>query len=372
MMLTSLLAGALLLMTTPSPSPRPVPMEAEHWQWQSNKGRIEEHLGRKSLYLEGGIATVKDARFTNGVIEFDIAFTGERGFMGGVWRVQDPKNFEEFYVRPHQSGNPDANQYTPVFNGVAGWQLYHGESYSVPVKYRFDEWTRVRIVFAGEQAEFYIGDMEKPVLFVDGLKRAVEPGGVGVSALKGFAPAWFSNFSYTATDAPTFRGTPPKPGKVPENLITSWSVSDVFRENAVDDKRTISPQDLAGRTWTRLEAERNGVVNLARLQPADLVKNTVWVRKVLRSDCAQVKRIDFGFSNKVRFYLDGRLLFRGADVARSRDYRFLGSIGLFDALYLPLKEGENEILLAITVDEDLGGWGVLARLEDFAGITLED
>ena len=32
-----------------------------------------------------------------------------------IWRVQDAKNYEEFYLRPHQSGNPDA---TPVHPGL--------------------------------------------------------------------------------------------------------------------------------------------------------------------------------------------------------------------------------------------------------------
>ena len=42
-------------------------------------------------------------------------------------------------------------------------------------------------------------------------------------------------------------------------------------------------------------------------------------------------------------------------------------------LYLPLREGDNELLLAVTEEsEDLGGWGVQARLEDLAGITFKD
>jgi len=71
--------------------------------------------------------------------------------------------------------------------------------------------------------------------------------------------------------------------------------------------------------------------------------------------------------------LNGTFLFRGNDPARSRDYRFLGSIGYFDSLYLPLREGDNELLLAVSEEtEDLGGWGVQARFEDLAGITLKD
>lgn len=371
MTLSSTFLGAFLSMTTLSPS-QAVPFDSGRWQWNAAEHRVEDHLGRKSLYLKDGIATVSDARFTNGAIEFDVAFTRQRGFMGGIWRVQDASNYEDFYLRPHQSGNPDANQYTPVFNGVSGWQLYHGKRFSVPVEYRFNEWIPVKILFAGDQAEFYIGDMEKPVLFVDELKRSVEPGSVGLRVLN-FAPAHFSNFSFTVTDSPPIQGRPGKPDRVPEHAISSWSVSDAFRESALPEQPAIAPADLAARTWTRLETERSGLANLARVQGVQQRKDTVFARKVIHSSQEQVKRLDFGFSNRVRVYLNGRLLFRGNDPAQSRDYRFLGSIGYFDSLYLPLREGDNELLMAVSEEpEDLGGWGIQAKLENFDGITLKD
>ncbi|HVS00093.1 MAG TPA: hypothetical protein VMW27_25935 [Thermoanaerobaculia bacterium] len=348
---------------------QPVPFEPGLWRIDAAAGRVEEHLGRRSLFLKGGIATVAGARFADGAIEFDVAFSGERGFMGGVWRVQDAKNYEELYLRPHQSGNQDATQYTPVFRDVSGWQLYHGERYTVPVVHRFDAWTRVRIVFAGSRAEVYVGGMEEPVLCIDELKRGVEPGGVGVS-VSDFAPAHFSNFSFTL-DAPTLRGKPRVPELVPDGAILSWQVSDAFPERRLDGKYSLTPEDLAARRWTRLDTERSGLANLARLQGIELIKNTVFARQVLRSDREQTKRLDFGFSDRVRVYLNGRLLFRGDDVYQSRDYRFLGSIGYFDALYLPLAKGDNELLLAVTEDEPQGGWGVQAKLEDLVGLTLE-
>ena len=372
MTLSSIFSGAFLSMATALHPAQTVPFDSGRWHWNAAEHRVEEHLGRKSLYLKGGIATVSDARFTNGAIEFDVAFTRERGFMGGIWRVQDDSNYEEFYLRPHQSGNPDANQYTPVFNGVAGWQLYHGKRYSVPVEYRFEEWIHVKILFGGSQAELYIGDMEKPVLYVDGLKRSVEPGGVGLRVLD-FAPAHFSNFSFTVMDSPPFQGRPGTPESLPENAVSSWSVSDAFRESDLVDRTAVDPDHLAARSWTRLETESSGLANLARVQGVHQRKDTVYVRKVVHSSREQVKRLDFGFSNRVRVYLNGRLLFRGNDPFRSRDYRFLGSIGYFDSLYLPLREGDNELLMAVSEEiEDLGGWGVQARFESLAGIVLKD
>jgi len=52
----------------------------------------------------------------------------------------------------------------------------------------------------------------------------------------------------------------------------------------------------------------------------------------------------------------------------SRDYRFLGTIGFFDQLFLPLKKGSNE--LWFVVSENFGGWGVKAKLENMDKISL--
>src|SRR5882757_7629535 len=109
----------LLLFAATSYSQNVVPLGSERWEIHAAESKITDHLGRQSLFLKGGLAVVKDSNLVDGVIEFDIAFTGERGFMGAVWRLQDFQNYEEFYLRPHQSGNPDANQYQPVFHDVA-------------------------------------------------------------------------------------------------------------------------------------------------------------------------------------------------------------------------------------------------------------
>ena len=64
----------------------------------------------------------------------------------------------------------------------------------------------------------------------------------------------------------------------------------------------------------------------------------------------------------------GRALFRGDDAYRSRDYRFLGSIGWYDTLYVPLEAGDNELVVAVS--EDFGGWGVQARFPDASGLAF--
>jgi hypothetical protein len=336
---------------------------------------VEDHLGRRSLYLKGGIATVSTLAgesFVDGALAVDVAFSGERGFMGAIWRLADAGNYEEFYLRPHQSGNPDATQYTPVFNGVAGWQLYHGERYAVRAVHRPDAWVRLAIVFAGPRAEVYLGGSEVPLLAIDELKRGAAPGGVGVSALD-FAPAHFSNFFFTAAPVP-LRSRPAPVAAPPDasaGVVREWWVSEAFREGRLGETFELDSGDLAPRTWSRLEAEPAGLANLAKVQGIELGRNTVLARTVVVVERDGVRRLDFGFSDRVRVFLNGRLLYRGDDAQGSRDYRFLGSIGYFDALYLPLVRGENELVLAVSED-NRGGWGVQARFADPEGIVFKD
>lgn len=47
----------------------------------------------------------------------------------------------------------------------------------------------------------------------------------------------------------------------------------------------------------------------------------------------------------------------------------MGTIGLFDGIYLDLKKGNNALLLAVS--EDFGGWLVTGRLDDSSGVTIE-
>ena len=108
--------------------------------------------------------------------------------------------------------------------------------------------------------------------------------------------------------------------------------------------------------------------HLARVNAIRDGRTTAFARVTIRSDRAQTKRLDLGFSDRAVVFLNGRPLYRGDARYRSRDYGFLGSIGWFDALYLPLESGDNELVVAVS--EDLGGWGVQAKFDDLAGLAF--
>lgn len=338
-----------------------VPFDSPRWSFDGDGHRLEEHLGRPALFLHGSTAVLGDVALLDGVLEVDVAFRAERGFSGVLWRRQGPGDHEELYGRPHQSGNPDANQYTPSFHGLTAWQLYYGPSYATPVHYRFDAWQRMRIVFAGRRAALYL-DSEEPILIIPELKRAPRAGAVGVFASR-FAPAWFSDFRVRPLrpgEGVPEGGTPPPPA--PPGSVLEWQVSTAF-DGARLAGRLDVPADLAAElAWTPLAAESSGITNLARLQGVSEKIDTAFARVAVSVDRPTRKRFTFGYSDDVKLYVDGRLVYGGSNRYLSRDYRYLGTIGLFHEVYLDLAPGDHEVCLAVT--EGFGGWGVQATLED--------
>jgi hypothetical protein len=344
-----------------------VPLDSVAWGWSAADAVATEHLGRRCLAFAdiGLVAPLAEAKFTDGALELDLAVTRERAFHGVVWRLTDDENFESFFVRPHQVGNPDAIQYTPVFHGVGGWQLYHGEGFGAPIAFPIGAWFTIRVAFSGSCAEVYVGDPETPALVIGELKRAVAPGRIGIQV--GGPGLHVSGFRYEAGPA-TLRAPAPPRLPTPPGVVPAWWISDPFGEEATPGDPILDPARLASRTWSRLESEPSGLIDLARVNSLSDELNTVFGRTTIRSGRAQVKALELGFSDRAVVYLNGRALFRGNDTYRSRDYRFLGSIGFWDALFLPLLEGDNELVVAVS--ETFGGWGVQARFPDPTGIDF--
>lgn len=129
---------ALSILLNTSVFAQVIPFNETYWDY-NDKVQLTDYLGEKSIRLHGQSAQLRDSIMVNGTIEFYLAFPEKRGFVGASFRDQGGGNHEEFYVRPHQSGKPDANQYNPSYNSNASWQLYFGTDYSVNVEYKFNE-----------------------------------------------------------------------------------------------------------------------------------------------------------------------------------------------------------------------------------------
>lgn len=344
--------------------PVKVPLTLDSWDTLGAKAVHETYLGKECLLVQSGAIVVKGAQLRDGTIEADISFPRQRSFPGFAVRMQDLFNFENFYVRPHQSGNPDATQYTPVFNGQAGWQLYYGEGYGGPFPFRFNEWEHIRIDLHGLQAEFYINDT--PVIRVKELLSGWNTGKIAV--ISGGAPLRVANVQYTVKQGPAPTSIP-----VSENgtggIVTRWQVSNVVNDRLFEKQNQLTPAVENKLSWTTHTSEPSGTLNLARFGKWADTTNTMVARLVIESAVDQVKGLSFGFSDYVTVYLNGKALYYGSDNFMSRDYRFLGTIGFFDKLFLPLKKGSNE--LCFVVSEDFGGWGVKAKFDNMENISLK-
>jgi len=340
----------------------------EDWEVRAQGSVLENYKGKASLYLYNGVARLKDFEFFTGVLEYDIFVTERRGFPGIHFRIQDSGNYEEFYIRPHQSGNPDANQYTPVFNGVAAWQLYFGERFSTAYAYTVNTWNHIKMVVTEDAMEVFINDMEKPMLTVGDLKHAHKSGAFEFSA-GGPSGFRFANFKATKTENVRLVGEAKPIGELPEGLIATWSVSDPFAEKSLQGVTALNAEHKKALKWTTLDAEERGYANLSRVASRTSAQNTVFAKVIIQSDKKQVKKLFYSVSDRGTVFLNGQALVSGYNNFRAQDYRHLGTIGFHDAVYLPLKKGSNELWIAVS--ENFGGWGVMGAFQDPEGISVK-
>jgi len=351
-----------------------VPPDSPRWELEG-KAEVSEYQGRKCLLLDGGGATLKDFELRDGVIDVDVATPAARGFFGIQFRIAASGGDAEWvYLRQHKSGLADALQYTPVLHTGLNWQIYNGPGFTGAVDIPRDTWMHLRLEVAGAQAKFYVQDLEKPALVMTDLKSGVQKGQVALAVLTG--ATYFSNFEVRTTpDAPWQRRMPP----MPAGTLTKWSISPALDALSRDPERPLSRTESDAMAWQAVDAEPPGFVVLyryldaphpkvsfatdfsKRLEPQPGMK-LIYARTTIESDRDQIKKLSFGYSDEVSVFLNGQILFRGRSAQNFRDPGFLGIVNPEDdAVYLPLKKGKNELVLAL--GELGGGWGFICRLE---------
>jgi len=355
---------ALAQLTARSSAAQVQPFDTVAWDIRATESRIEPYRGRSALLLRNGTAWLKGSRFENGSIEFDVAFSNGVSFPGIAFRAVSRADYEFLYMRAPSSGGPHATQYTPVLHGLYGWQIYTGAAFEAAVQWTYDRWMHVKLVVSGTRAEVYV-DSDTAVQVIPRLRGAEAAGEVGL--VVGPGSARFANVVVRPGSAPYFTGTPPiiRDSTSP-TIVRSWRVSAPFAESSLSGvtQLTVVPGDK----WSMLDVEERGIANLARLAPFDSSHNTVVAAVTLDASQAATVRMRFGFSDRVRVFLNGRLLYTGDDGFGTRDADFLGTVGLFDELALPLRRGSNELWFAVS--ETFGGWAITADLPDRRGIRV--
>ena len=344
-----------------------IPIDTTHWNIQSQSYILEKYKGKDAIYLQGGFMTWRDEKFLNGTIEFDLFLKEEQAFPGVYFRVDENLNGEQFYIRPHLSDKPDGNQVAPMTNGITAWQLYFGSKYSFPYIYKYNDWTHVKIVVNDDQAQVFLDHSEKPNLSWnlfhtpkegDVTLRGGNRSGIHIAnVIINKAEKEIKNF---------------KPGKREpiKGVIQEWKISDPFQESLLEDISRLKG-NIKNREWKdRIVVEEGVAANISTKVniTKDRKKNTVFAKIVIDSKIEQTKYFEFGYSDRVVVILNGIPIYRGTNRYRSRDYRYLGTIGLFDGTYLQLKKGKNTLLMAVS--EDFGGWLITGRFQNEENIRI--
>jgi len=325
-------------------------------RWDLADARIVDHLDRKALM---GTAFLKDVELEDGIIECDIAMKGGvRSYPGILFRVRSPEEYERIYLRPHRSPlYDDAVQYLAAFHGVDSWQFYNGPGLTSRAVIPTDRWVHLKIEVLGAQARVYLDNAPQPVLVVGDLQRGKSRGGLGLTTMADGA-SFFSNFSFRPDSSMLF---PPAPKvHVPPGCVRDWEVSRPFKKRLLDFNVYPDFKALGVAPWTKVAAQPNGILDISRTYGRlGAEPDAILARTVVYADKEGSRKYWLGYSDEAAIFINGRLVFYGDSAYRSRDTSFLGIIGLYDAISLPLKKGPNEILFSI--GEAFGGWGLVLQ-----------
>ena len=342
-----------------------VPLNDKLWTIQAKSFVLENYHGNDAIYIHQGGATLKDVEFLNGTIEFDVYLTPRQSFPGVYFRQFDEQNDESFFLRPHLSGKPDANQAAPSINGLVAWQLYFGKNYSFTYDYNFDRWTHVKLLVNDTRAQVFLDYAQEPHLSWR-LKHKPQAGKVSIGG--SFAPIHYANFSIDHKKPKLVNFVEPS-NQLIADIVPEWKISDKFEESQLDDLAKLK-QLIDQRKWLgSVKAEETNAANISwvasRYQGEG---NTVFAKIEVNSKRVMTRIFDFGYSDRAVVLLNGQPIYRGNNKWRSRDYRYLGTVGLFDSVYLNLKKGKNELLIAVS--EDFGGWGVTGKFRDNSKLNV--
>jgi hypothetical protein len=225
------------------------------------------------------------------------------------------------------------------------------------------QWNHIKLVVAGAQMLVYVNDMQSPALEVPRLEGDSKEGGLAFDG-RGYLAnlvvrpgvteglPWGAGFDPTHSD--------PRYGR-------SWLVSQPEslpkgREPVMDEL----PKSDTG--WEKITAERRGLVNLTRSFGKSESRRIVWLKARLKVGEAQQRKVAFGFSDEAWVFVNGRLAFADknlyiAPIRKDPDGRCAIDNASFN---LPLKAGDNELLIGVS--NDFYGWGIIVRLDTMEGI----
>jgi hypothetical protein len=152
--------------------------------------------------------------------------------------------------------------------------------------------------------------------------------------------------------------------------LRNWQVSQpTIIPKGIDFSQDLAPGKETA--WQAIEAERRGLINLTRLYGKSQTRRIVWLKTTIKSELAQKRRLDFGFSDEVWVLINGKLLYVDKNYYRQPIMKEPdGRISIENTTFtVPLNQGDNALLIG--VGNDFFGWGIVARFDKMEGVHFE-
>ncbi len=382
----SLLASSALASAGPaSDAKTSYPMSADAWTMEppiynldgvaaSAKFARYEGMPTGTMALNHGVATSRTARFSTGVIDFDIKPLGYSD-AGVIFHREGLVDGEFVYLRanPDCPAADDCIQYAPITHTMMNWNIY--PNYQGPAPISSTGWNHVHIEVIGDGMRVYFNHAAQPSLVVPRLRGLRPDGGL---AFKG--PAVYANLIIDPHAAAGLSAVPAAP--VEAGTIMAWRAASPSVYNRTG---TVLAKDApAGDAWRPIEVEPTGLVNLGRAFGLARAPSPslAWLKTEVTASAPMHRTLQVGFAEEVWVFLNGQLVSSGRNQYYPTETR-LSPDGRLEpdnaSIPLDLREGRNEIILAVGNDwrsqagpfePSVYGWAAEARFNQIEGLDL--
>lgn len=358
-----------------------IPMTPAKWQAKGDVSFQHDQAKQDVLVVNKGYAELKNTDFSNGTIEFDTKFVGER--ITGITFRQHDDAADALYFRPSTdcAVSDECIQYMPTAHHLFEWDLYGQYQTHAPINP--DDWNHIKLVLSGARMNVFINGAHVPTLAVGTLV-----GGFPDGSIRLHGPASYAHLSIApdvVDGLPAVASS--DPAKDDLRYVCDWLASKPFvmpsrmdatlQENTgIDPVYSSMPKQTA--SWKPIALDPGGLVNLTRWYGDAQIGQAItgiWLKTTINADHDQIKHVDIGWTREVWVFVNGKLAFQSKNLygikgsSKEPGGRLSLTNGSFD---LALQKGANQVVVAID-DNFAGGqqhwgWGLEMRLADTDGI----
>lgn len=347
-----------------------IPMHAQSWIFDKNKVTFSKENESDIIQLDtnSGQIVLKDLRFSEGVIEYDVFPVKEEFSQSFYFRRSNEKEQEIVYFRTSKINNKmasDAIQYAPYIDGVNLWDLY--DEYQAPAMIKPNMWNHVKLVISGNSLQVFLNNSGKPSLVVPYLEARSKSGTIafeGASKISNLKVTAQKNASHTLESIDLTDHDP--------KYIRNWQISDPQNLPLGQEPFWKTLPDSTVFT-SIISAERKGLVNLTRKFGKNAERRMVWLKVNIESRETITKTLQLGFSDDVWVYVNRSLVLADKnpyweDISMRKYPNGRISVGNTKATF-NLRKGRNELLIGVA--NDYYGWGLIAKFVNTDGISFD-